>query len=74
MNNTCANCLNAYNPPDDNCPHCYNKDFSAQFMAIDVRVQPSETCGTWSLRRKDQAPLVWSEGFQLSLLDELLTA
>lgn len=72
--NTCANCLNAYNTPYDSCPHCYNKDFTAQFMEIDVRVQPSETCGTWSLRRKDQATLIWSKGFQLSLLDELLTS
>ena len=72
--NTCANCLNAYNTPYDSCPHCYNKDFTAQFMAIDVRVKPTETCGTWSLRRKDQAPLVWTNGFQLSLLDELLNS
>lgn len=74
MSNTCANCSNAYNQPDDSCPHCWNKEFEAQFRTIDVRVQPNETCGTWSLRRKDQAPLVWNKEFQLSLLDELLNS
>ena len=69
----CSNCLNAYNPPDDCRPHCWNKDFQAQFSDICCTVRPDETCGAWQRRRAAQAPLKWDNPIQLSLIDELLT-
>lgn len=68
MERICSNCLNAYNNPYT--PHvlCVNREWEQQFDP-DVRicVGANETCGTWSERRSDQKPLVFSGPVQLYL-------
>ncbi len=63
MGNTCANCLNAYNGPDDDnkiSAFCWNKEWWAQFHPeFDTHIKADETCGTWQQREKNQGRIIF---------------
>ena len=47
MNETCSNCLNAYNSPHYSQPQCWNKEWLYEGNEkADCSVRPFETCGT----------------------------
>ncbi len=70
MNQSCSNCLNAYNSPHDADVRCVNREWRQQFEPhIRTTVARDETCGTWQQRKDSQKPLVFSQPVQTELFD-----
>lgn len=70
MNQTCSNCLNAYNSPHDADVHCVNREWMQQFQPhLRTTVAHDETCGTWQRRNEQQKPLVFTQPVQLRLFE-----
>lgn len=70
MNQSCSNCLNAYNSPHDADVHCVNREWWQQFAPhVRTTVARDETCGTWQQRKDSQKPLVFTQPVQTELFD-----
>ena len=68
MEHICANCLNAFNSPNEVQVYCANREFDAQFDAtILTNVHRTESCGRWSQRKSTQPPLEFNRALQLEL-------
>ena len=71
MEETCKNCLNAYNPTYTNYVVCTNKMWYYLHDTERSKVTPHETCDSWTQRKPTQNKLQFQKVTQLTINFEI---